>query len=233
MPSTQIEGRVPPSPSGSPPGLHAYPSLRPSMGRGTRPPRSKAEVMLSSWSSPGSQSPPKAVRKRLASVEGSTSSTSWLRTRNSAWYGIRGPRRTRLVPQAAPSPARILPKLPLTQAPLKSSQTPSFLPNTPYITGPKCPSATLIDCQQSSQEDNSRGFRGCSAPHDFPSLPFHTHPSRGDPPRLALVGWGWVGIGDTFWVPNQQHQPLPGGVEVVPVVGYDLEGMGNWTRRWG
>lgn len=80
-----------PNQPGSLPGLFPYPSFRPSMGRGTRPPRSKAEVMLSNWSSPGSQSPPKAVRKRLAGVEGRTSSTSWLRTRNSAWYGNRGP----------------------------------------------------------------------------------------------------------------------------------------------
>lgn len=84
-------------------GLPPYPSFRPSMGRGTRPPRSRAEVMLSKWSAPGSQRPPKAVRKRLAGVEGRTSSTSWLRTRNSAWYGNRGPGEAKWALSCTPS----------------------------------------------------------------------------------------------------------------------------------
>lgn len=103
-----------PSQPGSLPGLFPYPSFRPSMGRGTRPPRSKAEVMLSNWSSPGSQSAPKAVRKRLAGVEGRTSSTSWLRTRNSAWYGNRGPEEAKSATQLHPtlcSVSQVFPKL--------------------------------------------------------------------------------------------------------------------------
>lgn len=119
-----------------------YPSFRPSIGRGTRPPRSKAEVMLSNWSSPGSQSPPKAVRKRLAGVEGRTSSTSWLRTRNSAWYGNLGPGEANWVlsctapvlgsPGAFKPPPSVprVPTTPLPQQPL-------------YNTGPKFPSPTL------------------------------------------------------------------------------------------
>lgn len=215
MPTTQTEGKLPP-PSGSPPGFHAYPSLRPSMGRGTRPPRSKAEVILRSWNAPGSQRPPKAMRKRLAGVEGRTSSTSWLRTRNSAWYGSRGPGRARLAPQDAPSPTWILPKPPLTQAPPYIPSDSFLPPDTPYITGPKYPSLTLTDdCQPNSQERSCRGFPGCPASHCSSSLPFHTHPSR------------WGRASGTFWVPNQQHQPLPGGVEAVPVVRCDLERTGK------
>lgn len=185
-------GKVPP-PSGSPPGSHAYPSLRPSMGSGTRPPRSKAEVMLSSWSSAGSQRPPKAVRKRLAGVEGSTSSTSWLRTRNSAWYGSRGPGGARLAPQAAPSPADPPQASPPKLLP-RSLQTSSFLLRTPYITGSKRPSPTpQTGGQQSRQGYNPRGFPGRPAPHFSPSLSFHIPPPRRDPPRLVLGGGGRAG----------------------------------------
>lgn len=101
----------------SPPTLYTYPSLRPSMGRGTRPPQSKAEVMLSTWSSPGSQRPPRAMRKRLVGVEGSTSSTSWLRTRNSAWYGSRDPEEAREDQAAPPKPSKGgLPHTPISLA---------------------------------------------------------------------------------------------------------------------
>lgn len=132
-----------PSQPGSLPGLFPYPSFRPSMGRGTRPPRSKAEVMLSNRSSPGSQSPPKAVRKRLAGVEGRTSSTSWLRTRNSAWYGNRGPEEAKWATQLHPtlcSVSQVFPKRPssfptfptppLSQQPIYSTGLPFPSPNT-------------------------------------------------------------------------------------------------------
>lgn len=132
-----------PSQPGSLPALFPYPSFRPSMGRGTRPPRSKAEVMLSNWSSPGSQSPPKAVRKRLAGVEGRTSSTSWLRTRKSAWYGSRGPEEAKSatqlhptlcsVPRVFPKPPSSFPTFPtppLPQQPIYNTGLPFPSPNT-------------------------------------------------------------------------------------------------------
>ena len=71
----------------------------------------------------------------------------------------------------------------------------------------------------------------CSPLLSKASLP-HT-PSRGDASRLLLVGCGWGGVGSTFWVPNQQLQPLLGGVEAVPVVGYDLQGAGTRPKGWG
>lgn len=130
--------------------------------------------MLSSWSSAGSQRPPKAVRKRLAGVEGSTSSTSWLRTRNSAWYGSRGPGRAGLAPQAAPSPAQILPKpshpsssLPPSDSVLLPSHPNHHRPPTPFL--------------------NPRSFRGCPALQVFPS----THPLPGEIPQ----DWRWGGVG--------------------------------------
>lgn len=65
----------------------------------------------------------------------------------------------------------------------------------------------------------------CSPLLSKASLP-HT-PSRRDASRLLLMGCGWGGAGSTFWVPNQQHQPVLGGVEAAPVVGYDLHGEGK------
>lgn len=186
-----------PPPPGSPPGSHAYPSLRPSMGRGTRPPRSKAEVMLSSWSSAGSQRPPRAMRKRLAGVEGSTSSTSWLRTRNSAWYGSRGPGRARWAPQAAPHPALILPNLP-TQAPPSTSSDSFLPPSHPIHHRPQTHRVTASRAAKDTSPEASQDALLPTSLQVFPS----THPLPGEIPQ----DWRWWGrVGGTFWVPNQEH----------------------------
>lgn len=198
-PPTPQEGQLPPPPPGSTPGLHTYPSLRPSMGRGTRPPRSKAEVMLSSWSSPGSQSPPKAVRKRLAGVEGSTSSTSWLHTRNSAWYGSRGPGNARLALEA---PHRVLhesfPSLP----PSSSSPHPLRLLLSSLTSHPSQPQMPFPQPQQlpKAPETVSRTAKNTNRePFQdallllLPSIPF-TPPSllpRETPKTGVGGGWRW------------------------------------------
>lgn len=193
-----------PPPSGSPLGSHAYPSLRPSMGRGTRPPRSKAEVMLSSWSSAGSQRPPKAVRKRLAGVEGSTSSTSWLRTRNSAWYGSRGPGRARLAPQAAPSPAQILPKPPHPSPSLHLLRLlpSSFTPHTSQAPNTLPQPHRLRPAEPPRIQPPRLPRKPCSPLLSKSFLP-HT-PSQERSPKTG-VGGGAAGAGGTFWVPDQEH----------------------------
>lgn len=199
MPTTQMGGKVPPPP-GSPPGPQAYPSLRPSMGRGTRPPRSKAEVMLISWSSAGSQRPPKAMRKRLAGVEGSTSSTSWLRTRNSAWYGSRGPGRARWAAQAVPSPAQILPKPP---PPSSSLNLPRPLPSffTPRTPKP-CPSQPQgLMASRAAKDTTPEAPQDALLPTSLPVFP-STPPLPGEIPH----DWRWWGgVGGTFWVRDQEH----------------------------
>lgn len=64
-----------------------YPSLRPSMGRGTRPPRSRAEVTLMMLRSLCSQTPAAACPKSSRAGAGSSSSTFLFPTRNSLWNG--------------------------------------------------------------------------------------------------------------------------------------------------
>lgn len=79
----------PPSPSPTPPpGSPApYPSLRPSMGSGTRPPLSRAEVMLMMWTSSCSHTVDTACTNCSCTASGSSSSTLRFPTRNSPWYG--------------------------------------------------------------------------------------------------------------------------------------------------
>lgn len=128
-----------------------------------------------SWRSPGSQSPPRAVRKRLAGVEGSTSSTSWLRTRNSAWYGSRGPGRARWAPQAVPSPQ---PCLDHSQAsPHPSSPHPSSTIHAPRT---QVPPTQAPPTQASPQI--SAPFLLLNTPHSRPFL--HPCPTP-TPQRLA------------------------------------------------
>lgn len=57
-----------------------------------------------------------------------------------------------------------------------------------------------------------------------------------EPPKTGIggveVGQGFGRADGTFWIPNQQHQPLPGGIKAVPIVGCDL-GQGGGGRKEG
>lgn len=133
-----------------------------------------------------------------------------------------------------------------TQPPARHGSFPSLppsklLPITPQIpsfcliphisqasnTLPRHPQPQLLACQQSSREHNSSVFRVLCPP-----LVASTTPSRGDSPKTGMVGEGWDRAGGTFWVPNQQHQHLLGGVEAVPIVGCDLEDGEAGLRGW-
>lgn len=74
-----------------------------------------------------------------------------------------------------------------------SPQLPSFLPNTPYITDLKRPSSTPTasitrpSLHRLSAERPRIQLQSLSRVPCSPLLTLHP-PSRGDPPRLALVG---------------------------------------------
>lgn len=127
-----------------------------------------------------------------------------------------------------------------TRAPPHAPQTPSFLPNFPPLTGPRYPSHTLNSFPRprrlstAAKNTTPEPFQDTLLPL-LPSVPFTPlsllpREIPQDWPRRGVeVGRGFGGADGTFWVPNQQHQPLLGGVKSVPIVGCDL-GWGGCGR---
>lgn len=133
-----------------------------------------------------------------------------------------------------------------TRAPPHAPQTPSFLLNFPPLTDPRCPSHSLNSFPRphrlstAAKNTTPEPFQDTPLPL-LPSVPFTPLSLL---PREILQDWhqrgvevgrGFGGADGTFWVPNQQHQPLPGGVKAVPIVGCDLVGGGMRKRAegWG